>query len=289
MAYTIKIQNSLDEVLQLYPSEDYMLSSITGITPADAVINATEMATQDGAHFNSSRVMPRNLVIAFAVRGEGTDVRQRRVALYRYIKPKHPIRVYLSNDQRDVYIDGYVETLQDAGTIFTGKEMLQVSVICPDPYFKDNETGERTISFSSITSMFYFPFSIVSPIPFSQKDEALTKSIVNDGDTACGVTLKVAAHGNVSDPWFYNETSGETMSFDIDLVSGDELIISTVQGHKSAKLWRSGTESNVINTLAQGSDWVTLEPGSNTFYYNADSGVSNMSLTFTYNILFEGI
>lgn len=289
MAYTVKIQNSLGETLQLYPSDDYMLYSMTGITPADAAISVTEMATQDGATFNSSHVMPRNLVIIFNIRGEGTDVRQRRINLYKYMRTKQPVRVYLANDQRDVYTDGYVERLDDAGTIFSQNEQLQVSIICPDPYFRDNATGEQTISFSAITSMFAFPFSIVSPIPFSVKDDVYTKNIENTGDAACGVTLKVAANGNISDPWFYNDTSDQRMEFDIDLQSGDELTISTVQGHKSAILTRSGVETNVINTLSHDSKWIVLEPGSNTFYYNADSGVTNMQLTFTYNILFEGI
>lgn len=287
--YTVKIQNSLGEVIQLYPSTDYMLVSMTGITPADAAINAVETATQDGAVFNSSHVMPRNLVITFDIRGEGTDVRQRRIRLYRYVKTKQPVRVYLSNDQRDVYIDGYVERMDDAGTIFSERERFMLSIICPSPFFRDNETGEQAVSFSAVIPLFTFPFHIADPIPFSRRDESYIKEIENEGDVPCGATLRVSAHGSVSDPWFYNETTGERMTFELDMQSGDELVISTVQGRKSAILRSDGTETNVINALSHDSKWITLEPGSNTIYYNASEGAVNMQLTFTYNILFEGI
>ena len=289
MAYTVKIRNGSDEEIQIYPSTDYMLANISGLTPADAVINAVEMATQDGSHFNSARVMPRNVVVTFYIRGEGSIVRQRRVNLYRYIRPKHPIRLYLANDQRDVYIDGYVETMQDGGTIFSDREQMQVSIICPDPYFRDNETGDRMVTFSAITPKFIFPFHIETPVPFSTLDEVFTKIIENAGDADCGVTLNVLANGDIKNPWFYNDTTGERMTFEITLEDGDELIISTVHGHKSAKLRRAGTETNVINTLSHGSKWLTLEPGTNAFFYNAESGATEMALTFVYTILYEGI
>lgn len=287
--YTVKIQNSTGDTIQLYPSSDYMLMSMTGITPADATINATETASQDGATFNSSHVMPRNIVITFDIRGEGAIVRKRRIELYRYIKTKRPVRVFLANDQRSVYTDGYVERMDDAGTIFSQREQFQLSIICPDPFFRDNETGERVISFSAVTGLFNFPFAIGSPIPFSTRERTYLKTIENDGDVPCGVTLRLISNGAISNPWFYNETTGQRMTFDIDLETGDELVVSTVQGHKSATLVRAGAETNVINALSHDSKWITLEPGDNTFYYNADDGATNMQLVFVYNILFEGI
>ena len=81
--YTVKIRNSNDEMIQLAPSDDYILTSILGITPADATINATEMATIDGSRFNSSHVSTRNVVIELKPRGEGEKVRKSRVNLYR--------------------------------------------------------------------------------------------------------------------------------------------------------------------------------------------------------------
>ena len=288
-AYTVKIENALGEMLQLYPSEDYILADMTGITPADAVINSVEMANLDGARYNNSRVGIRNLVITIKIRGKDADVRRSRINLYKYAKTKQKIRVYIAHDQRDVVIDGYLESLQDGSTIFTADQRLMMSIICPDPYFRDNGTGDRLVSFSAITPMFNFPFHIVSPIPFSTRDEVHTKIIENDGDVSCGVVLNVLATDSVTNPWFYNETTGERMTFEITLEDGDELVVSTVQGRKSAKLYRNGEEINVINTLAHGSTWLTLEPGANAFYYNAESGVAGMSLSFLYTILYEGI
>lgn len=289
--YTVKVRNKGGETIQLSPSDDFILTSITGLTPANATINATEMATIDGSRFNSSHVQARNIVIELKPRGEGTRVRKNRVNLYRYIRSKQPIRVYVSNDQRDVYIDGYVEQFEDAGTIFSPDQRLQLSVICPDPFFRDNSSDGQEIVFSSVEALFHFPFSIEvgEPIPFSVRLNTQYKTIYNAGDTACGMILKVAASGAVSNPKFFDEANNDTMTFDIDLVQGDELIVSTVHGSKSATLRRQGVETNVINTMTHDSSWLVLEPGDNIFYYSADTGGDNMTLTFLFTNLFEGI
>lgn len=290
-AYTVKIQNAQGETLQLYPSDDYILTEMAGITPADAIINAVEVAALDGSRFNTSRVMARNLTITVKVRGTDTAVRQRRVNLYRYAKTKQKIRVYIANDQRDVYIDGYLESLQDAGSIFTEDQRLMMSVICPDPFFRDNGTGEQIIGFSSVTANFFFPFGIEvgEPVPLSVRSYKTSQNIINGGDTATGMVLTVKALGSVSNPVFFDESTGGSMSFDISLVSGDELIISTVHGAKSAKLRRGGVTTNVINTLTPDSTWLELAPGDNVFYYTATSGATSMELTFSFINLFEGI
>lgn len=290
-AYTVKIQNSNGELLQLYPSNDYLLAEMTGITPADATINETEMATIDGSRFNSSHVSSRNIVIMFKIRGFGADVRRRRVALYRYLRTKQKIRLFIANDQRDVYIDGYVEKLEDAGTIFSSDERLQLSLICPDPFFRDNSADEEEIIFSNVEALFHFPFYIEEdyPIPFSVQLNTQYKSIYNAGDTACGMVLKVRATGAVTNPKFFDEANNDTMTFDISLQSGDELIVTTIRGNKSAILRRGGTETNVINTMTHDSSWLVLEPGDNIFYYSASSGYGNMILTFIFTNLYEGI
>ena len=289
--YTVKIRNSNDEMIQLVPSDDYILTSILGITPADATINATEMATIDGSRFNSSHVSTRNVVIELKPRGEGEKVRKSRVNLYKYIRTKQKVRLFLKNDQRDVYIDGYVEKFEDAGTIFTDDQRLQISVICPDPFFRDNSADEEEIIFNSVESLFHFPFQIEvdDPIPFSVRLQSQYKSIYNAGDTACGMILKVTASGAVTNPMFYDEANNDTMTFNISLQAGDELIVTTIRGNKSAILRRSGVESNVINTMTHDSSWLMLEPGDNIFYYSAGSGDGNMTLTFIFTNLYEGI
>jgi phage-related protein len=289
--YTVKIRNQNDEIIQVYPSDDFILAGITGLTPADAIINATEMATIDGSRFNSSHVNARNIVIELKPRGEGTKVRKSRVNLYRYVKTKQKIRLYISNDQRDVYIDGYVERLDDAGSIFSEDQRLQISVICPDPFFRDYSSDEEEIVFSSTEALFHFPFYIEEdyPIPFSVRLNSQYKTIYNAGDTACGMILKVAAYGAVSNPKFFDEANNDTMTFNLNLQTGDELIVTTIRGQKSAILRRNGVETNVINTMTHDSSWLVLEPGDNIFYYAADSGFDNLTLTFIFTNLYEGI
>lgn len=286
--YTVKIQNKKNETLQLYPSEDYMLIGMTGITPSDGIISVAEMAMQDGARFNNAHVQTRNLIVNFDIRGEGEDVRKRRINLYKYIKTKEPVRVYIANDQRSVYIDGYVERLDDAGTIFSDRERMQLSVICPDPFFRDN-AQDVTVYFGATSSEFHFPFAITTPIPFSTRSWSHVKEIFNAGDVECGVVFTLQASNTVVDPKISNEETNELMEFDITMEAGDELIISTRRGEKKVTFRSGGVETNALNTLKEGSDWLTLTPGNNAIYYTAFRNYDKIAMSCTYTILYEGI
>ena len=127
---SLKIENHKGELLSLTQNPAYTITSVTGLNPAAANINTVDAALLDGATYNSSQVGMRNIVVNFAIENPAET---NRIELYQYIKPKKPCTVYVENGSRDVFISGYVETLDI--DLFDNKQTAQISIICPQPFF----------------------------------------------------------------------------------------------------------------------------------------------------------
>ena len=68
MIHSITVTNYLGDSLTLTlsrPEESgFIVMSVTGLGPAKANINTTEISTNDGALYNSARVTSRNIVLS---------------------------------------------------------------------------------------------------------------------------------------------------------------------------------------------------------------------------------
>lgn len=281
--YTLIVRNKYGEELELTHNPAYQMVSVDGFDPPDATINTTQDAGQDGSVYNSARINDRTITITLAI---NSPAEENRVNLYKYLKSKFPVRLFYKNGLRDVFIDGYVQSLQIA--YFDKKETAQIVILCPQPQL--NGRLENIQEFSSIDPLFEFPFAIESEgIQFSEIVLDLEKSIVNNGDLETGVLIDVHAIGSVENPKFYNTDTGEKMLFNITLIAGDSLLINTRQGQKNISLIRDGQTINKIDALENGSNWFILESGDNVFTATADQNPENMVTTFTIIDQFEGV
>lgn len=281
--YTFIVENQYGEQMELTHNPAYSISSIDGLDPPDATINTTKNAGADGSEYNSSYANDRVITITLYI---NMPAETNRINLYRYFKSKFPTRLYYSNGSRNVYIDGYVQSVQV--NFFEKKQTAQITINCPKPYF--NTVSENVQEFSSIESLFEFPFSIPeSGIPFSTISSYTEKSIINYGDVETGVIISLKANGAVVNPKIYNVLTKEYFNLNISLQDGDEIIINTRRGEKSVSLTRAGVTSGIVGLLQDGSTWFQLSPGDNVFTIDADSMVENISLTFTVIDQFEGV
>jgi hypothetical protein len=73
------------------------------------------------------------------------------------------------------------------------------------------------------------------------------------------------------------------------MLASDTIVINTNVGEKSIELIRDGMSYNVLGNMSQDSTWFVIESGDNIFTYDADSGNSNLQLTFTASILYGGV
>ena len=73
------------------------------------------------------------------------------------------------------------------------------------------------------------------------------------------------------------------------MLATDTVVINTNVGEMSIELIRDGLTYNAMGYMTQDSTWFKIEAGDNVFTYDADSGNSNLQITFTTSILYSGV
>lgn len=281
--YSLKVENDRGNTLELTGNPNYTVYKIEGLTPPKASINMSSNATTDGDTVNSVRLENRNIVIYTTV---NSDVETNRINLYKYFPVKKNIKLYFSNESREVYIEGRVELIEC--DLFTERQVAQISIICPKPYFK--AVDNLVTMFSDVSSLFEFPFSISKDgIEFSAITANIRKSIINTGDVETGIIINLFAKGTVVNPVIYDVLKRTQLRLNFEMVAGDSIVINTNAGKKSIELIRAGVSRNIMGNMAKNSTWFKLESGDNVFAYDAESGNSNLQLTFTTSILYSGV
>ena len=264
MIRAVTFTNYLGDSIRLdlaRPEESgFIIKSVTGLGPGKANINTTEIATNDGSLFNSSRMPSRNIVISLAYMWKDSieDVRQ---LSYKYFPiKKNPFFYSAGKDGINTTIFYGVEALFEFPF---SNESLQ------DPLLEMGEIKNET-----------------------------EQVVVYNGDAEIGVTITIHAIGEASNITIYNTGTREVMRIDTDklekftgsgIIAGDEIIICTVKGNKSITLLRNGKTTNILNCLDKNADWFQLAKGDNIFAYTAEYGSTNLQFKIENRIVYEGV
>lgn len=256
------------ELIELTHNANYAITNVTGLTPAPAVISSTVMGSLDGEKFNVSRVDKRNIVITLRIL---KDVENSRIALYRYFKVKQKLRLYYKNSHRDVYIDGYVESFES--DLFTVSQQVQISIICPQPYFL---VPERLAG--QITGIYETDIT----------DPSESVALANNGDVDTGLIIKISTTEVATNPKIYNLDTGEAFEISTILNTNETIYINTNPGEKKITLIRNGTEVNFIDSIYN-VDWFMIPPGTSNFTYRGDSAGDHFLVKFYINDKYEGV
>ena len=286
--FTARLENSRGNVITLTGDEaNYQVVSIVGLNPPSAHLNTSTVAGLDGAMFNSARLNTRNIVITAKING---DVEENRQNLYTYCPTKEKVRFYFQNNNRNVYIDGYVDTVEC--DLFTNDERMQISIICPQPYFMD--VSDTEVGGSIVNSLFTFPFSIESstPIPLSEIALASYVDLYNDSDNEIGVIIDIDVDDDCNSIVIGNEGTGESFSLSYNFEEGDHITINTIKGQKAVTLLRNGVSSNLFGAMQRGSVFFQLASGDNIFSYVVDGNVGNnadVSVMYTFFKMYRGV
>lgn len=285
--YQASIQNKNNEVLLLTGNETvYQVIDIQGLNPPKAQINTTTIVGLDGAKFNSSKLETRNIVLMVKING---DVEENRLNLYNYFRTKEWCTFYYSNGSRDVFIEGYVESVECS--LFSNGEMAQISIICPYPYFKS--LTEIVAEISNTLALFVFPFSINvgEPIPISSYLANRGVDIVNASESESGTTISIVVFQACSQIEIKNISNGDDFILNYSFLASDKIVIDTNKGQKSVKLYRNNTISNIFSAVANGSTFFQLMPGSNFFTYLVDgsAGDDKVQIKLSHYNVYRGV
>lgn len=285
--FSLKIENAKGAVLELTNNEgNYQVTKIDGLNPPNANINTSNYANGDGASFNSSRIPNRQIVITVYING---DVEKNRLKLYKYFRNKEWCKIYFKSESRDVFIEGYVQTLE--APQFTQKQVAQIAILCPNPYFKDVDTIVQSIS--KVLKLFTFPFSINvnEPIAFSSLELERVTNVINDSESETGLIINATFMGTVDKLEIRNVDTGENFIIDYEFIENDKLVINCNRGSKSVTLTRNAVEYNLIPYVRSGSTFFQLGIGDNNFSFLADEGENDMlvDIRFKYYKVYLGV
>ena len=250
---------------ELAGNNPYTIANIEGLAPADAQINLTEMALNDGAFFNSAKVMYRTINVALAIEYMAEEW---RLNAYKVFRPKKPIRIDYKSARLDVFIEGYVKRVSVPH--FDMKQILTVEIVCPYPYFKAAQ--EIKTELNKVVRSFHMPFAIeaTDPVPLGYMQSVSNVTVTNDGEAETPLKMIFRAQAPVTNPKVTNYVTGDFFGLDITMSAADEI---TIDGEdKTVTLVRAGVASNIFNYISKDITWLTLEQGANTFTYSVDSG-----------------
>lgn len=283
--FELILENAAGDQLNFAQNNAFTVVDIEGLNPPDATINTSEIALIDGGKFNSAKLNMRSLNIAFAIEYEAA---KNRLEVFKVLKSKQYVKMYYNGQYRQVYIEGYIEAINI--TYFEMKQIVTCSILCPSPYFK--EAQDVVNELLNIVDNFHFPFSSTAnpEIVFGYISNDIGITIDNDGDVECGMVIELYARNAVSNPKIFNYVTREYIGLQINMQTADLITIDTRQGQKTATLLRGGVETNIFNSVIQGSTWLQLSANGDTFVYEVGTGsAGDLSVSFTHSNLFEGV
>lgn len=251
-----------------YPGR-YEVLDITGLDTGVINISTFNIAGADGSVYSSAKIPNRNIVITVKILG---DVPTRRRALYMNLPLKKPVTFYFKNEIRDVKIDGYVENISCPQ--FTDSEIMQISLICPNPAFID-ATGTSLQFTTSTLHLSYLKPSVGMKIQIEALAGFTTFGIQN---TATGEELSFTAVGAAPGNAF---------------IATDLITVDTRKGQKSVTLTRyvdNVGDVNIMSGLDIDSDFLQINEGVNDFAYKIDGAVdtTKAKVTLIYADEYEG-
>lgn len=329
MIKSITITNHLGESILLELNDPYKtgfaITGINGLGPVKATVNFTELATNDGAIDNSARLGTRNIVFSFLFIPNPT-IEDVRLQSYKYFPVKKNITILIETDNRKCWTIGRVESNEP--NIFSDKEGCQVSILCSSPYFYSTKTNSVTFwkvrpafkfpfknnwlkKYEPITDSSNEPITdssnnAITSIALKKNKELKMGDIIHmtygnlyyEGDEDIGVTLSIHAIGPVSGLIIYKVNTREILKFNDDklialveegISAGDDIEINTSRGEKTATILRGGVKTNILNALEKPITWFQLTKGDNMFFYTAENGSTNVLLTISNKIIYDGV
>lgn len=304
MIKTVTVENHVGDRLAMSlsrPNESgFAIRRIDGLGPGVASINTSEVATQDGSSFTSARLPQRNIILDLAYfldPSKHSSIEEIRRKSYRFFPIKQEVSLIIETETRTGVAFGRVESNEP--DIFSSESGAQISIICPDPNFYSDFL--RTGVFAGIMPKFKFKYQNIGHLPatkFGEYSHTPSGVLYNDGDGSVGADIVINVKGSAKNINVLNQDFYEGLKINTDVIAaitggelqnGDEIHISTIIGHKNARLLRNGTWHNILNSLGMNVSWPIVRIGYNKFVLTAEEGVYNLFVTMSHKDIYLGM
>lgn len=227
------------------PKDSLLIRKITGLGPPDRDLFIGDYS-RDGGIYQGNRVGSRNVVITMDLNPNpalGETVSSLRESLYKAFNDPWStadhVKINLYDDLGRVrYLVGYTEKFEPS--LFEVDTMCQISLICPDPFIRDN-TETVLLDSQGWTT-----------VPFEYKGTARSGFYAEIKITTDTTTLTL-------------ENNGQKMVVGRAFTVGDIVKISTVRGSRFMTMHSpNGFKESLIAYLTPTSPWLDLSSQANS-------------------------
>lgn len=272
----IDLRRSADEL-------GLLVFNLEGLGPPKATVSGRGGPNFDGIKMNSVRADSRQIVFTIAITAKGDREEAAKALVYKFFPSKGLIKFGVVTDRYESYVDAVVE--ENEFNQFSTVENAVISLLCPQPYFRDVEINEHYTNFSATEGLLYFPVTnnaVSSPeIELGIYVPLPTIEVVNHGGATVGCNIIMYfGYGNTNGIHIRNSNGDQLMRIDPRSGTGtfslSSIHINTVVGEKSVQWYYDGEYTNILNDVRLGDDWITIEPGVNTITFDADEEIDNL-------------
>lgn len=252
-------------VLGATAKDSIVIRKVTGLSPPDVNLFIGEFS-RDGGIYQGRRVVDRNVVLTMELNPNpalGETVAGLRQFLQKnFMEPDLEsdfIKLRFEEDSgRVMYAVGYAEKFE--GELFETDTFVQVSLVCPDPYLRNNV--EQVLQEPSGWPALIFAY---------------------DGTAEAGFEATVYINAATSSLTLTNNTTTDNplsavfnrgrMVIDRDLAVGDVVTINTTRGERAIMLTPAGTALSIplVSNLSPRSTWLQLRAIANNMRVYGDT------------------
>lgn len=256
----------------------FQIRDITGLGPVTADINTSPLGSMDGDSFVGGSVGARNIVLTIKPNPDwrAWTYEKLRRALYEYFMPKRRVRLVFETDEiAPVEILGYVESNEP--NIFSKDGEIQVSIICPYPYF------------TSVNPI------VIDGVSTYAREAGVEVDYEGSVETGINVQVSWADTGEWTPPYISIQVGDPLLTYfkvnaTVDQYSYFEM--SSVSGQKFVQniAISNGVITNLLSKVQQGSHWPILQPGVNDFSVTTEhSEATELNWRLTYYNRYGGL
>lgn len=233
---------------------------------------------QDGATPLGGAFVPREIYLPLVITADSVEeMAALRRAVTRMFAPNRGVGIL--RWKQDDGVDWIIRCEPSEGVSFqhgdrfaSRRVRAEVTLQAKDPFWYD--VTESTVE----TGMYRGGWSLPLSFPFSLGSATGVVSVENAGDVATPCTITIT--GPIIYPVIENRTTGDVWGADLALYPGEQLIVSSKFGSKSATRFdpATGTERNEFGSIFPRSRWIELVPGENRIGFTRSGEASRASM-----------
>ncbi len=249
-----------------------------GFSASEYQISISNNAVYDGGSVSGVKIASRPLYIEIR-----EDISNRSGYLS-FFNPKNEGVLYVTVGYVERFIVYRVAKLNVKQSNLALPPVLQLELICPDPYFYDIDDFGKNIA--SRRAMYGFPFvwpvgkGLISDYKVFT-DQTL---ILNRGDVSTGLIVDFKCTGSVLNPRVELVNTGEYMRILRAMAAGDVVRFETNTARKN--IYVNGAK---YSNFDPASTFFSLQEGNNVLKYGSDSGYTALNVYVRYRAKYLGV